>query len=494
MDGIKLLFKNNYSEFNGDIYKIKDGGGMGPRFMPNYCDIAMTKYDKMVWDINDKHDIGIIENGYGRYRDDCNLKIIANDLEDAQRKAELLVHRLNSSPGKIQFKIESVGRDSSFLDIHEIITNHKIKCNLFVKPTNTHSYLHRHSLHPNRTYKSVITGIAHRIRTIVDDEFLKQALFKECVYLMARGYDVNTINNIFNKYMHLSKDEVLDNTSKYRQKQRNNTNANDDSDNPQDKAPNTEDKLWIVVKYHPQMPDIKRIIKRHYHFLQRDPDLIKLFPLPVFNPSYKVYPNMRFTLHPNKQMHTDGERPRRVSSDEPGNHKCHGSGCKSCMETVDGIDSFTSHNYGTKYKIKKHFDCKSKWVVYCVQCKKCKQQYVGSTIQKAHERMNGHRNGICQNKGGCRTAAHFNDECKDDNNSNFSYYVIDCIDDVDVDGTEAEVKYLDTLLCRLERKWQAQLGTIWNGINGTHDWYNTSENRRNWSDDKDPVTANVSQY
>eukprot|EP01083_Nonionella_stella_P303271 1049254_1 len=82
--------------------------------------------------------------------------------------------------------------------------------------------------------------------------------------------------------------------------------------------------------------------------------------------------------------------------------------------------------------------------------------------------MNGHRNGICQNKGGCRTAAHFNDECKDDNNSNFSYYVIDCIDDVDVDGTEAEVKYLDTLLCRLERKCQAQLGTIWNGINGTY--------------------------
>ncbi len=77
---------------------------------------------------------------------------------------------------------------------------------------------------------------------------------------------------------------------------------------------------------------------------------------------------------------------------------------------------------------------------------------------------------------------------------NFSVYIIDYIDDNDIDGTEEEIRYLDAQLCHKERYWQAQLGTIWNGINGTVDWYNQGDNRRNFANNDAEIRANVVNY
>ena len=45
--GCKLMLKNCYAKFDGDIYHVDDGGSMGPRFMPGYTDIAMVRFDKL---------------------------------------------------------------------------------------------------------------------------------------------------------------------------------------------------------------------------------------------------------------------------------------------------------------------------------------------------------------------------------------------------------------------------------------------------------------
>eukprot|EP01083_Nonionella_stella_P061423 160062_1 len=76
----------------------------------------------------------------------------------------------------------------------------------------------------------------------------------------------------------------------------------------------------------------------------------------------------------------------------------------------------------------------------------------------------------------------------------FKFYVIDHINDDDIDGTDEEVKYLDSILCYKERYWQAQLGTIWSGINGTVDWYNQFDNRRNWAKEVAEIRSNVRNY
>ena len=105
--------------------------------------------------------------------------------------------------------------------------------------------------------------------------------------------------------------------------------------------------------------------------------------------------------------------------------------------------------------------------------------------------MNGHRCDILKNDGGCGPVKHFNDSkcltilAMD----NFKFYIIDHIKDIGI--TDEETKWRDAQLCQRERYWQSQIGTIHNGLNGTKDWYNTSNNRRNWSNHINPTQSNI---
>ncbi len=108
----------------------------------------------------------------------------------------------------------------------------------------------------------------------------------------------------------------------------------------------------------------------------------------------------------------DSDRQHRIPSSDPGNKPCNHSKCKCCNNILTNT-KFESTHYGTNYKIKNNFDCKSKWIVYCIECKICHQQYIGSSVQELHDRMSGHRTTIKNNKGGCKTVEHFNGICYD---------------------------------------------------------------------------------
>ena len=97
--------------------------------------------------------------------------------------------------------------------------------------------------------------------------------------------------------------------------------------------------------------------------------------------------------------------------------------------------------------------------------------------------MNGHRCSIRKNQGGCGTVKHLNGPCnKGDEDKkpelNFKVFIVDHVDELG--DTDEERKFADKQLCHLERYWQAMQGTVYNGMNGTPDWHNTSDNRRNW--------------
>ncbi len=54
-----------------------------------------------------------------------------------------------------------------------------------------------------------------------------------------------------------------------------------------------------------------------------------------------------------------------------------------------------------------HFACKTKNLVYLIQCKICGLQYVGEMENPLHIRMNGHRSDINTRKIEKPVAAHF---------------------------------------------------------------------------------------
>ena len=46
---------------------------------------------------------------------------------------------------------------------------------------------------------------------------------------------------------------------------------------------------------------------------------------------------------------------------------------------------------GEQFAIKIHASCKTNYIIYLVECKRCAFQYVGESRQPLHKRMNSHR-------------------------------------------------------------------------------------------------------
>ena len=89
---------------------------------------------------------------------------------------------------------------------------------------------------------------------------------------------------------------------------------------------------------------------------------------------------------------------------QTGNNPCFNSHCKTCNIKMRK-DSFTSHSTGIKHRTRFSFTCKTKNLVYLIQCG---LQYVGETENPLHITMNGHKSDINTRKLDKPVAAHFN--------------------------------------------------------------------------------------
>ena len=79
--------------------------------------------------------------------------------------------------------------------------------------------------------------------------------------------------------------------------------------------------------------------------------------------------------------------------------KCNSRNCKTCT-IFNENHTFISTVTGRKYHVNVGEDvsCASTNLIYLLQCKHCKLQYVGQTCQTLRERMGGHRSGVCNDQ------------------------------------------------------------------------------------------------
>ena len=62
----------------------------------------------------------------------------------------------------------------------------------------------------------------------------------------------------------------------------------------------------------------------------------------------------------------------------------------------------------TKVQLQQNFNCHTKNVVYMLQCKKCRQQYIGQTKKTLGDRFANHRGYVNNKNLDKATGAHFN--------------------------------------------------------------------------------------
>ena len=81
--------------------------------------------------------------------------------------------------------------------------------------------------------------------------------------------------------------------------------------------------------------------------------------------------------------------------------------CKTC-DYIKETDTFRSKVTDKSYTVDTFVTCKTKNVVYLIECKVCRKQYVGMTTRALHKRFNEHMSDIRNKRTQKSVAEHFN--------------------------------------------------------------------------------------
>jgi len=91
-----------------------------------------------------------------------------------------------------------------------------------------------------------------------------------------------------------------------------------------------------------------------------------------------------------------------------GLNPCNKPRCSWCRY-IDAGKTFKSTATSRTFKILHKLDCKSSFVIYAIECTKCKKQYVGKSETDLNIRLNNHRSHIKNKIKSCEIAEHFID-------------------------------------------------------------------------------------
>ena len=111
-------------------------------------------------------------------------------------------------------------------------------------------------------------------------------------------------------------------------------------------------------------------------------------PPPVV--AYKRTPNLRYLLV--RTQLRDNSNPQRKPP--PGIYKCKHPRCLTFPFLQEGQTKYTFSATKEERPINDNLNCKSKNLIYLIECKKCTKQYIGETKRQLHERFGENRRSI----------------------------------------------------------------------------------------------------
>ena len=226
----------------------------------------------------------------------------------------------------------------------------------------THQYLHHRSCHPSHCKRSITYSQALRMQRICSSTTDYKRHVKELKgHLVERGYDGQAIQEQIDKATNRNREELLTSRRKI-----------------------TEQVTPLVVTYHPDLPHLTRVLHNNQCIINMSTRLKGALPKPPLV-AYRRPPNLRNLL----VRATYGQ----VKQTHKGNSQCQQSRCKACAHIKIGT-TFRSTTTGERFQVKATADCRTRNVVYLIECKMCAIQYVGKTENALHIQLTGHRSDI----------------------------------------------------------------------------------------------------
>ena len=165
--------------------------------------------------------------------------------------------------------------------------------------------------------------------------------------------------------------------------------------------PKNSQRPVFVINYDPRLPSVTQIVGRHWRTMKQDPYLAEIFPLPPLV-AYKRPPNIKDKLIRAKIPDSPPPREKRKMF---GMKKC--NKCPICPFVQVG-QKVSASKTNFSIDINTEVNCQTKNIIYVIECKKCREQYVGESNRSLQHRFSEHL-GYVRNKHVNKvTGEHFN--------------------------------------------------------------------------------------
>ncbi len=376
---LKLIFNNNIFCFNKQYFKQIKGVAMGSKCGPTIANIYLQCLENKFLHL-------YTPPFYGRYIDDI-MSVFKNNFNTELLTNNNIFHNLTLN--------EVCSETVNFLDLNitlDKVTN-RVKFSVYVKPTNTFSYLLDSSNHPSFIFKNIPRGILVRYRRICSDTnvFLLQANTVK-IQLVSRGYDYDKITKITNSLAATPRANFLE----YKEKKKFNT-------------PNT----FVVSKFFDfNLNDNTPFIKSLSNLGQKH-SLINYFKTNIVS---KIQPNIGAILINNIFSYNFNLKFYNYV-------KCDEVGCEICDLSLN-----------IKYLYFKDFflpissfsSCTSSEIIYFIFCTKCNSFYIGESSRTVKKRISEHLYNIKKfvpfTKNYTSVSSHFN--LRGHSRENFKFFIL----------------------------------------------------------------------
>ena len=360
---IEHILKNNIFTFEDKFYKQIKGTAMGTPMAPTIANLFMGKLEQ---DLLRKSPWNIDIEFWRRFIDD--IFILWQHGED---ELKLFVNWLNEQHDSIKFTSQYGRKEVPYLDLNMSIENGKITTDLYKKTTDTNTILPFSSCHPRHCVRGIPYGQCLRLRRICskDSDFKKRCLELKN-NLTSRGYPKALVQNAINKVSKKTRTEVLEYKSS--------------------KSKDSEKRVPIIITHNPTHPPLAQWLRDGMEDLHTSRRMKQAMPRPPMV-GERNCKNLRNILMPSA---TPPPKPQN-SDQEAGCSKCAATRCVMCAHHIVETKFFKSVRTNLTYQIRDKVDCKSKNLIYLIDCEKCKDtQYVGETSQTLQRRFHGHRSNI----------------------------------------------------------------------------------------------------
>lgn len=433
--------------FNGQHYIQDFGSAIGSKCSPAYANIFMGRLEKWIlegWkgrppDIWKRYIDDIISIWSGTESELLKFLEFMNTFHSSIKftaEFRTRTHRVRTKwkSNKLEVKREPLGnlkpRSIDFLDSTVWIDqNGKFQTDLYVKSCNKVTLLSPYSCHPLHIFKNIPFSLGYRLKRLCSlPDILTTRLKELSLDLLSRGYNIKVIKAAFNRLKQVTRSDALKKVVK-------------------EKIGST---LSLILTFDPRLKNPTSIIKKHYNKAVKNPIFKTNFPnLPRI--SYRRSRNLGELLIRSK-LYPLNSTPYELRNNQ-GFVKCtyNTHGCKLCSVN-ENSKTHTSMNNGEVNKIKSSIKCSDTYLIYTIQCKKCKLEYIGKTTQTISNRFYQHYMDTLNKANSKPVPEHFNSR-------NHSVRDMQCIPFEKIRSKD------ETLLSIREKYWIVKKESVLKGLN-----------------------------